>query len=433
MSMTRRLLILGLLAASLFAPAHPATAQNFPRTGGYLIGGSTTPLTPAHVAPLDVVMLGAYEGWKNSQGLNPSQFAAAAKALNPNFKMFIYTNIESLNNDPPQPADLDLIGTVPWWLYESGTSGTMAPGCCGSAPYSINVTTYSKVYNGQNYPTWRGKRDVGVFVTPFPSVDGLYVDNVYAVPRWNGDFTLSGTTQSKSDPTTQHIYRMGYVAYFNSVRAAGSSAQQMITGNVADWYSYASDLADYQGVLNGGVMESIIGQSYSYESQSWATMMASYTTTMNALAAPKYGIFSVDADSATDYQEARYALGSCLLGDGYFYFHVSNYNDYVTLDEYSVNLGTANVPALVFPGAAAWQKGVYRRDFQNGIALVNPKGNGPQTVTLETSYKHISGTQDPSVNNGQTVTTVTLNDRDGVILLRLTSQSVPDPPTLTVQ
>jgi uncharacterized membrane protein len=65
--------------------------------------------------------------------------------------------------------------------------------------------------------------------------------------------------------------------------------------------------------------------------------------------------------------------------------------------------------------------------------LVNPKGNGTQTVTLETSYKHLSGTQAPSVNNGQTVTTVTLNDRDGVILQRITSQPVPDAPSLSVQ
>ena len=61
---------------------------------------------------------------------------------------------------------------------------------------------------------------------------------------------------------------------------------------------------------------------------------------------------------------------------------------------------------------------MWRRDFANGIVLVNPKGNGTKTVTLETSYKHLSGTQASSINNGQTVTSVTLNDRDGVILQR---------------
>ena len=93
----------------------------------------------------------------------------------------------------------------------------------------------------------------------------------------------------------------------------------------------------------------------------------------------------------------------------------------VELDQ---NLGTGQtVPT------AAWQKGVWRRDFDNGIVLVNPKGNGPQTVTLETSYIKIKGAQDPVTNNGQTVTTVTLKDRDGIILLRPTPVTRPATPT----
>jgi hypothetical protein len=34
------------------------------------------------------------------------------------------------------------------------------------------------------------------------------------------------------------------------------------------------------------------------------------------------------------------------------------------------------------------------------------------------SFKKISGTQDPSVNDGSTVTSVTLEERDGLILLK---------------
>jgi hypothetical protein len=93
-------------------------------------------------------------------------------------------------------------------------------------------------------------------------------------------------------------------------------------------------------------------------------------------------------------------------------------------DEYSAKLGNAlGAPVLV-----AWQNGVYRRDFENGIVLVNPKGNGMKTVTLETDFKHISGKQAPSVNSGQTARTVTLQDRDGIVLLRLAPKSKPQPP-----
>lgn len=54
---------------------------------------------------------------------------------------------------------------------------------------------------------------------------------------------------------------------------------------------------------------------------------------------------------------------------------------------------------------------------------MNPKGNGPVTLTIQglggQRWKHFLGTEDPDTNNGQDVTdSITLADRDGVILLR---------------
>jgi hypothetical protein len=78
----------------------------------------------------------------------------------------------------------------------------------------------------------------------------------------------------------------------------------------------------------------------------------------------------------------------------------------------------------------AWQNGVYRRNFENGIVLVNPKGNGPREVTLEEDFRRIKGTQAPSVNNGQLTRKVQLADRDGIILLRLKPLPPPSAPKL---
>jgi hypothetical protein len=148
---------------------------------------------------------------------------------------------------------------------------------------------------------------------------------------------------------------------------------------------------------------------------------------------------------SSTYQAARYGLASCLLDNGYYHYNTAGQGggrNVAWLDEMGVNLGAPttgpNNPGnstYSDGGLTVWQNGVWRRDFTNGIALVNPKGNGPRTVTLETTYKHFSGTQNPSLNDGQSVTTVTLNDRDGVILLRTTAQAqtVPAAPTLTVQ
>lgn len=66
---------------------------------------------------------------------------------------------------------------------------------------------------------------------------------------------------------------------------------------------------------------------------------------------------------------------------------------------------------------------MWAREFEGGIAIMNPKGNGPATLTIQDlgrqRWKHFLGTEDPDTNNGQDVTdSITLADRDGVILLR---------------
>jgi hypothetical protein len=173
----------------------------------------------------------------------------------------------------------------------------------------------------------------------------------------------------------------------------------------------------------------MIGYSWSVETWAgWQTMMAYYRKTMAALAAPQLGMFA-QVGSVTDYQSMRYGLTSTMMDNGYYIFNSSSAgNDAPWFDEFGAALGNS----ISTPPTTAWQNGVYRRDFQNGVALVNPKGNGPQTVTLETTYKRLSGTQVPSINSGQTVQTLTLNDRDGIILLRIAAPppapTVPQPP-----
>ncbi len=87
--------------------------------------------------------------------------------------------------------------------------------------------------------------------------------------------------------------------------------------------------------------------------------------------------------------------------------------------------------------------GVWRRDFENGIVLVNPTS---ETITvsqsdvsgplLRTGIRRILGTQDPNWNNGQAVTAgITIPSGDGIILLadRIAAPR-PLPPTgLSVQ
>src|SRR3569833_2179715 len=103
------------------------------------------------------------------------------------------------------------------------------------------------------------------------------------------------------------------------------------------------------------------------------------------------------------------------MDDGYYSFtdNTKLYYGVVWFDELDHKHGSGSAKPT-----AAWQKGVWRRDFDNGIVLVNPKGIGQQTGTLETPYLKIKVNQDPVTNYGQTVPTVPLKDRAGINLMQ---------------
>ena len=93
--------------------------------------------------------------------------------------------------------------------------------------------------------------------------------------------------------------------------------------------------------------------------------------------------------------------------------------------------------AISSPPDQPWSDGVYRRDFQNGVALVNPRGNGAVTITVESGFTRINGNQDRAVNNGQPAERINLADGDGIVLIRDSGvlpvpDAPPKPPILEV-
>jgi Hypothetical glycosyl hydrolase family 15 len=428
MSMVRRSLLSALLLAAVtFANIQAAVAQSFPLLGTYLIAAPQDyAAQESEIAKMGVAILGMYPGWKAANGETSQQVIAAIKAKNPNIKIFLYTIINEVPRPIPASTSyegLSPIASVPWFLTTYKTTGSIVPS--GDGKWQVNTTTYAKAdSSGVRYLAWRASRDVADLMRPNPSADGLFVDGFGYAPLVNGDWTLSGTVQSKTNATTQEIYRLGYAAYAAHLKSLMASGKYVL-GNTSTWGQSNHDIAQYEGVVAGGVMEGMIGESWSYETWGgWATMLGAYQKVMAATASPKYQIFSQEG-GATDYQGFRYGFASCLVGGNAYYVYNLNedYNTINIFDEYSAKLGTA----ISGPQTKAWQSGVWRRDFENGIALVNPKGNGTRTVTLGGTFKHLAGKQAPSVNNGESVTEVTLNARDGVILMRTTAAAAATP------
>jgi hypothetical protein len=83
-----------------------------------------------------------------------------------------------------------------------------------------------------------------------------------------------------------------------------------------------------------------------------------------------------------------------------------------------ISVGREDVPVSIddvylFEGNA----NVFRRDFEHGIALANATPSS-RTIDLGGTFRRIKGTQDPDVNDGATVTSVTLSPYDGLLLVR---------------
>jgi hypothetical protein len=409
------------------------TPPDFPRLGGVQYGSPMNfndPTYQTNLAKLDVILVADWPGMAPG-GVPMNTNVAAIKAKNPNLLVFAYIDINSLHQDymvsgTPFGPYRQAVDANKWWLYSSSSQSAFVNAGFGMAQdMALNVTPFApKDANGNTHMTWAARWFTTNLLNAQPALDGIFVDNVFFRPYINGDWNRDGVVDSQTDPKVQSWFRQGYASYYATAKQLSPNKMQM--GNIGDWGDPTSTLTEYQNMVNGGLMEAYIGKSWSIETQyGWTVTLQRYRRTMAQMMSPKLGIFN-QWGNPTDYQAARYGITTCLMDNGYYSFTstAAGYSGVVWFDELDQKLGAGQTPPT-----QAWQKGVWRRDFDNGIALVNPKGNGTQTVTLEGPFIKIKGTQDSTTNNGQTVTTVTLKDRDGIILLRQKPQIRPATPS----
>jgi len=436
----RRCLTAAAVVASLgtCASALAFTPPPFPRIAGVQYGSPFDYNSPAYQAELEKQSLTILQYWPGEApgGESMQSIVQTIKAANPNELVFLYTNSDegwtSGDNSVARSAETSELNSMQWWLYSSKSFSlsNAVSSFYGDGGYTINNTPYTpKDAQGDDSIDWLTKWYVNTYYGQVPNVDGFFMDNVFTQPRVAGDWYRDGTVLQPSDAKAQAAIQAGYERWFQLSHQLMPGKYQI--GNFATWFEpgQAAVPAGFQGMADGGLLEAIIGVSYSIEAwDGWSGMMNQYDSVMQAVNAPKLVIFN-QYGSSTDYQSMRYGLASCLMNDGYYSFTDNSNGGYGAVawfDEYNANLGE---PTAASPPTAAWQSGVWRRDFTNGIALVNPKGNGAKTVQLGGTFVKLKGSQDPSVNNGQTVTSVTLQDRDGIILMRQSPINEPKAPT----
>jgi hypothetical protein len=86
-------------------------------------------------------------------------------------------------------------------------------------------------------------------------------------------------------------------------------------------------------------------------------------------------------------------------------------------------LGVPLTAATSIGGKQNYDEGtVWKREFSNGIALVNPTTK-PQEINLGGEYEKIIGTQDKQINNGLIADKVVVGAQDGLLMMK-TFQSI---------
>lgn len=426
----------------------------FPRLGGALIDSpqnydNTTYQT--QFSRLDWALLAMYRGWTGGSGQSPATIVAQIKARNPHILLGNYTRADSVLTSGSAESDMRTklaaehgpSGIGDWYAYDN--TGTILSDFAGTNDCNLTLNTTADS-NGDHYPQWLAKRDwtSQVSVAPF---DVWMNDDNFFIPRVTADWDRSGTNRGPTDATAQNWWRDGQAAYYdtaNSVRRSTvvllANADNDLTGAVYPGSGNGISplpFTQYKGKLGGAILEGLTGETWSVETWGgWAAMMNWYHTTFKNLNSPQMIVFNAHVYS-TDYQGLRYAFASCCMDNGYFNASSASDTlgppgggsatgaDYHTVnwfDEYDLN-GTASTKWLGAPidppQSAAYSLGVYVRRFKGGMALCNPKGNGPRTITPPGGgYTHFTGTQDATTNNGAAVTsTVTLADRDGLFLV----------------
>ncbi len=447
------------VSATTAATVLPSTLPLFPRVASIWNGGPQNyelASFQAGAATFDLVMFGIWENWGIGRSMSFAQACANIKALNPDTQIYQYQMSEApIYVSAPTALNPVLYNAINnssrnWWVRNPWPSGPISADVGFGASHANVTDLAANPLNGQIYHEWllgTYFRDMFVLgsgtwagtAPANPHIDGLFLDNVWLGPQSNGDWNCDGVIESKNSIPVSESWRRGYKRAANAFKASMPSLKilanstQLTMTNAPASITYPEPIMT--GAYDGGLLELIVGEPWSEENFRTGTVllqaMAKHATFHSDLTLQIVNGWRASKFPTTNFQDFRHLFALVLCGsDGYVAysdgqtFGSSNGSDLTAkrFDEYD-NAGAQRQylgAAVEAKSTGAWTQGVFRRRFANGWVLWNPRGNGVRTVSLGQSMKKIqgrSGFSDTTVNNGATVTSVTLQDRDGLVLL----------------
>jgi hypothetical protein len=418
------------------------------------------------VVKLDFVHYDFYRGWRGDyhgdgtgDGYDITSLTAEILSRNPNIIMCQYGTVAASYRAVDGSAEADQAeqlsnGVGPngsdWW--GRNTSGQQVTWQYNGR-YHTNYTNFvTPDAQGRRWPQWKVDRDKSVFYDP-ASFNAVYLDNFRHVD-WDDSGNIDYNQDGSYEPDSERDARYRQACVDMVARIHEKHPGKPIIGNIIMWisYNYTSPPAEYDQLLDGGFAEGLMGETWSPEGLSadkvqnaygwWARMMEYYKHTMEWTKGT-HSTFHCRG-YVDDYQWARYGLCSCLMHNGFFCYsnHEAYYGHPIAwFDEFDYDLGQPTTGPFTIDDPP-YQDGCYLREFENGLAVVNPRtdpsadpdgsptagqrfpvvvilpdpGAGNKWQLLDAAdYSN----QDPITNNGADVTQITLDPGDGRIIRRV--------------
>lgn len=379
----------------------------FPRTTAWQL--NTGKSKPAELAKFDTVILNM-----NAHQTHP-ELIKEIRRINPDTVILAYTSaveypLYRLNDVEPAGRGVwhDLGEGIDQNWFLKKTDGSYVS--FWEQHVSMNLT--AKDNKGQTYAQYLSDFLYrNVLLSGY--WDGLFFDTTWdgisGIPQVNGA-DMNGDRIADSPTQLDALWHQGQDRFFNLLRQKIGDNYLIIT-NGAGQFEY---------VNNGRMFESFP----EYWEGGWSGSISRYLYTDSTGNFPRLNIINSDTDNTgnfTNYTRMRYGLTSTLMANGYYNFdYGTSDRSYIPYyDEYDTSLGRPVSAAyhLTDPLDDTIVDGLWQRDFENGISIVN-SSDKTRDIILSGDFEKIHGRQDPYVNSGQVVSRVIVPAYDGVILLR---------------
>lgn len=338
--------------------------------------------------------------------VNSRESLKKIKELNPNIIILAYITPQEIKKDAVKSSSImrrKLAAGIDesWYLTDTlNNKMTFWPGT-----WMLNVADNTPAINGVRFNQYLAQF-VAQEILATGLWDGVFYDNAWKDVKWFTGDTVDLNKDGQKDENIDAHWQEGMRTLYTETRRLTNNKYIQV-GNASN------DV--YNNNLNGIMLESfpVLG---------WEESMRVYAGNQQGIPQPRINIINANTGNkgnSQDYQKIRFSLTSALLMDGYYSFDFGDKAHAQTwwYDEYDVELGKPITVATSLNNKAQFAEDVWRREYENGIALTNATSLA-QDVDLGGEYEKITGAQDSLVNDGAIVNQVSLKAKDGLVMLR---------------